>query len=372
MPCSQQCTDSESAAATPGPQKRASRAAGPRKRKRSNDPPTLIPTGELTDAERDRLHVELHEYLRWLSDELAELETSPRGRTRVATAGMNVRELGNVLVRMEAAFRCIREHRRREQDKACAGTCDENGGGTGDVGAKGDGSNDPADGDAGSSSEKENASPSSNLPLLERSLAEDLQAAMPREAEEAADHVPRRPPDFEELYASLRKYRKEHGHARVPGRHKDGRLRLGSWVSELRSARRRLTARGREHEGPGDGGRGAFCLVTGPRELGLRLQYCEVGHRGVLGWIVAAIGSECPFKDQVVVGDRLTTIDGVWVKSLDDLKAGKDKEERVFEFSRDGGKQPVLLTKERCVSLTVIQLIGLRFSPILRDRASGT
>ncbi|KAL7534228.1 hypothetical protein ACHAWF_004763, partial [Thalassiosira exigua] len=176
----------------------------------------------LANHERNRLHREMRDYFVWLADTVGTLETTEAGRRAVRRADLRVAAIKGLLVRMESTLGL---------DPATR------------PGKKGDDDDDDED-----------VEPIA-LPLLESSLADEIasraaveeekrkrvRAKKIREEREGANWW--EPLDFEEMFGRLLTYRDEHGHPNVPVKYQKD-LRLGSWVSGLRTKKKKYDESG--------------------------------------------------------------------------------------------------------------------------------
>ncbi|KAL7536837.1 hypothetical protein ACHAWF_015139 [Thalassiosira exigua] len=198
-----------------------------RKRKKS------LPHARLPNDDRDELHVEIYRYLTWLRGGVAEQ----------AVPGIDPDELAKLAEGMEATFRAVRSARaavRAEGEEAAEARKKRR-----KLLHRG--------GQDGAVSEEANhvVVP---VPFLEEALVVPLGRMA-----DAAKRDPKRrasrkssggrgsPNDFDEMFARLVHFQREHGHVNVPQKYsKDGQL--GSWVANMRSKRKQLAKKGLDFE----------------------------------------------------------------------------------------------------------------------------
>lgn len=248
--------------------------------KRGNtDPPKLIPSGNLFDAERSQLHIEIYEYFSWLKSQLLEIETSAGGWRRVQRAGITVAGIQNLMTKMEGTFRNVGEFKGR-QDVITDDDDDK------------DNENDGNDEEPPKSDgEKENATPRP-LPLLEECLERDLKREVDlRRFIEEANNKTGTPAssesekhDFDDMFARLVAFKEERGDFMVHPNYKDRQaVCLGQWVQRLRERKKKLRESRLESERPVE--RDLVSFTVSPGMLGLSLKFYESN----VGALVTAI-----------------------------------------------------------------------------------
>lgn len=356
----QQLTQADWSSSIPIASSRPAASSRPtKKRKKSssnNSSPKLISNGKLNDAERSQLHVEIYEYLSWLSEELSGLEKSESGQRKILRkSGIKVLGIHNILAKFENTFQDVREYKKNKQEQQENEQKDAEDAAT-----------------PNTDSEKENDTRKPPLPMLESTLRQNLRQVvddihekeaaekrrMQQEQQSSDGDIAPDNSDFDYLYTRLAAYHAKHKSAAVPVRYKEGNITLGSWVSKLRSKRKSLQLSGMEYEKDHDPGYTVEEFTASSQaRLGLSLYIPETDETNaatVSGAIITEIKPECLFKDRIKVGDKLMTIDGVAIKTVDDLQIGKDNEQRVFGIAVKKGKKKLektSLTEERMVSL---------------------
>mmetsp|Transcript_6664 Transcript_6664/g.15113 ORF Transcript_6664/g.15113 Transcript_6664/m.15113 type:complete len:805 (+) Transcript_6664:156-2570(+) len=359
MPHFQQCinNDPSQAAAIESTAKASSSSRPTKKQKRSSTKniPKIMPTANLTDAERSQLHIEIYTYFSWLHTELIELETTEPGRRRVRGAGISVPGMQNLMSKLESTFRNVGEYKTKE-------AADNMAEGEGREVANNNGENNTNDNNGretttNNDSEKENAAPT-QLPLLEKSsFKEDLRRVIEeaqgennnsnnnaQEQAAGSNKTNGNPRDFEAMYERLLAYKEQNGHVIVPLRYREGDICLGRWVGDMRRHKKKLLADGLESED------GVMSLPVSAGHLGLSFRFLIPG---TIGATITAIDPACTFKDRIKVGDQLVSIDGVDVKTVEDFELGKDKEERIFGIVKKKS-YPYNLSSERVERLDSI------------------
>ena len=330
------------------------------KRKSTNaGPPKITPSAKLSDLERSQLHIEIYNYFSWLNSELAEMEKTGAGRAKYRRLGISVPGVQNLMTKLENTFRNVGEYRaKRDAEK------DDNNNGQGEGGNE-------AVGDSGNNSEKENMPPPVTLPMLERSLGESLKSCIPAEdiATSNRQSINNTKRSFDTLYERLVAYKEDKGHINIPAKYKDDEgVSVGRFASDLRQRKRELRAIGLEWEPPNPNNAttskdGNFVTLQVPSgHLGLTLEFRQVSEDSNLtSAVITKISSKCTFKDEIAIGDRLMTIDGVAVTKLEDLEMGKDRKVRMFGIAKLGKQNPrgdmsscTYLSQERVVSTICI------------------
>eukprot|EP00584_Thalassiosira_punctigera_P012291 CAMPEP_0172560836 /NCGR_PEP_ID=MMETSP1067-20121228/90397_1 /TAXON_ID=265564 ORGANISM="Thalassiosira punctigera, Strain Tpunct2005C2" /NCGR_SAMPLE_ID=MMETSP1067 /ASSEMBLY_ACC=CAM_ASM_000444 /LENGTH=771 /DNA_ID=CAMNT_0013350723 /DNA_START=196 /DNA_END=2511 /DNA_ORIENTATION=+ len=182
----------------------------------------------LTNGERRELHNEIYNYFKWLSDRVADLETSEAGRRAVKKADLPAAALRSIVLKLEAAFKIIGQKKVAAGEKKMAEAI-----------KKIEANVEVVDDD------DDNAA----MPLLEESLAREMAglAAAEEEAKRRAKKIKlessdRRKStgeslDFDLMFEKLLVYKEEHGHPNVPVKYQKD-IQLGSWVSGLRTKKK--------------------------------------------------------------------------------------------------------------------------------------
>ena len=376
----------------------------PRKRRRRGkgsgiEPSKLLPSSRLFDAERSRLHLEMYNYVSWLRSELVRLQSTSDGRRKVTRAGMLVPAMENLLRKFETAFRNVREFAAEERERREGGgdSCGAEAGASG-VGNVGGGeaaaslnNQHERDGEGGSvTSGNENDEPTpSKLPLLERCMETELKRTMEEEDARKAEErnncaqipasgkdgaSPDDLLDFDAMFDRLAAYGERNGRADVGARYEDDDgVPLGRWAQRLREEREDLRSRGLEHEAsppPGEGD--VVTLRAPPGRLGLTLRFSGSDGGGKEGGaLITGVSPACAFGDKVSVGDRLVTVDGAAVSTIEDLEGGEEEERgfRTLGIAKNCPHHRTHLSRERVVSLERYYCLFIRCLP---RRNAGT
>ncbi|KAL9178296.1 hypothetical protein ACHAXT_001724 [Thalassiosira profunda] len=178
----------------------------------------------LSNQERKMLHGQIHGYFAWLSERVAELETSEAGRRAVKRSGLRAPALRGLLVKLESTFGDLGKGKKRKASALLDGEDDD---------------------------EDEAEAFAAPIPLLEEALLDEMGglAAQEDESQKAlrakikeeyasGKRVPHwEPLDFEEMFAKLVAYKEANGHPNVPVKYA-GDVQLGSWVSGLRTKKK--------------------------------------------------------------------------------------------------------------------------------------
>ena len=261
--------------------KKMSAAAKKKAEKSANkkSAPKLVSRGNLTDLERDELHIELYNYFSFLKDELTLLETNTSGRRQVSLA-YNVPALQGLVLKMEGAFRCVKDvvKERREEHQ-----------GKDDSVARVAGME--VDGAAGAASMMQPGpnhtvvttllpKATAELPYLENALKSELKQKvidkMSEQIEEESNKLALSSPrpnnwnrqaglwrnnDFDTMFQMLLEYKAEKNNVSPPMKHPE----LGTWVSKIRGNLKKLQKMGLEWEADlDDDASGAKKVVTKP------------------------------------------------------------------------------------------------------------
>ncbi|KAL7546469.1 hypothetical protein ACHAWF_009804 [Thalassiosira exigua] len=329
----------------------------------------LIRDAALLDPERSRLHLEIYKYLAWLAARLDGIETAERGRASVRRAGISPSALQNLLTKMEGTFRDVEEYkmaedlRKGEEEKRDAGV---------------DGEAEPGRDSVRERAANEEEDGGHELPLLETCLEERLSKIVEEdEAERArreAEDVTREPVanlrlhckpsegiasvdpeslDFDVMFRRLLEYHRKKGHFNIAHQYKEDGVYLGRWATSIRKRKRELRKAGRECEAPPAGGSleeeedDIVDVPVAPEErLGIAIKFFPSAE----GAMITEVDPDCAFGDEIEVGDRIVTIDGRSVSTVEDLGRGKDRM-RMFGIAKKKRYHSTYLSSERAVSI---------------------
>ncbi|KAL7535623.1 hypothetical protein ACHAXR_006617 [Thalassiosira sp. AJA248-18] len=329
-----------------------------------NNTSKLVPSATLFDTERSQLHMEIYKYFSWLNSHLVELESTAGGRDHIRRVGItSVTGIQNLMTKLESTFRNVGEFKvsedeeRKEKDGGEEDADDDDNdeagnslnfdGNSDNARTKSNGNHRQGDAANNSDSEKENTGTSQSLPLLEEFLEVDLRRVVEEEerskksSEDTQELVvglqnsstnKNKRCDFDMMFERLVAFKERKGNFDVAFNYKEDGIHFGRWVYEIRRRKRELRAQALECEPPVENGKNAdfINLPISVGRLGVTLQF----YKSAVGAVVTAVDPACTFRDKINVGDRLVTIDGSVVSSVEDLAKGKDKNMRMFGIAK--------------------------------------